>query len=114
MTVYFAQVGPELWHPVKIGSSGNVPKRIRALSWHLQDEINLIGVVDGSFEEERAFHTRFARHRFGMGREQFWPRGEFLEFLLALPPPPQWMVEAITRKIGVRSAVDLMPEVPPR
>jgi hypothetical protein len=36
---------------------------------YFKEDISLIAVIDGSYEEEYAFHQRFAAYRFGLERE---------------------------------------------
>lgn len=70
--VYFIRLGPY----VKIGTSSDVRSRIGALSLAPG---NLLAVVPGSFEVERATHRRFGRLR--SFREWFYLQDELLEYV---------------------------------
>ena len=86
--IYFAQ-SPE-GGTIKIGSSVNVPSRLKQLEYHYGRPLALLATMKGGREEERAIHERFAEHRMGQ-TEQFRPVADILAFigrpLLASPNP---------------------------
>lgn len=59
MRVYFAECGGQ----IKIGSSGNVPARMRQLSSTAAAPISLIGAIRGDLRREMAIHKTLTQHR---------------------------------------------------
>lgn len=81
---------------VKIGTSVNVPKRIRELQSITAEELRLLVVVWGGFSIEASLHNHF---------ESFWVRGEWFR-----PGPPVLdLVKALQRL-----PVDTRPTLPAR
>lgn len=115
--IYFAQ--PVGGGPVKIGCSDDVERRLKCLESQYRIPLSLLKVVPGGREEERAFHERFAAHRFP-GTEQFRPVADLLEFLGvpilagANPDTVEAMPERTGRGVSVKLPewlVDQMREV---
>ena len=73
--VYFAERGGFL----KVGSSNNVPARMRVL------EARLLAVEPGGFQHEFALHRRFAEH--SIGHEWFVDAPEIRAYIAGLPVP---------------------------
>jgi hypothetical protein len=65
---------------VKIGTSTNVPARIKQLEATYKRPLALLGTMEGDRDEEQAVHARFAHLRFGR-TEQFRPAPELMEFI---------------------------------
>lgn len=78
--VYFARAGDA----VKIGVSRNVRRRVQMLSTCSPFPIQLLAVMPGGIQDERALHRRFAHLR--MNGEWFRPDSELLDFIATLPP----------------------------
>lgn len=65
---------------VKIGTTGCLPSRLKQLAYKHGVEIEVLGVMDGSYPEERALHKRFA-DLLAKGKEWFRPGDELLAFI---------------------------------
>lgn len=76
-SVYFIRAGVD--GDIKIGVSTNVSTRLRMLQNAAPDELHLLGVFPGSYEDESALHMRFAQHR--RRGEWFKPVPELLAFI---------------------------------
>jgi hypothetical protein len=81
MQIYFVQAGSG--GPIKIGSTKDLLDRISVLQTGNHEQLTLLGCVDGTSSDERAFHTRFAPHR--IRGEWFFPCRELIEFIGGLP-----------------------------
>lgn len=77
--VYFMRVGDRL----KIGMSGNVRKRAKAIQTGQSDQVEVIYSVKGGRELEKHFHARFEAIR--LHGEWFEYRGPLKAFLAGLP-----------------------------
>lgn len=76
--VYFVQ-GVE-GGTIKIGTSVNVPSRVKQLESHYKQPLTVLATMPGGRAEERALHARFAHLRFGKS-EQFRPEPDLLAFI---------------------------------
>lgn len=96
--IYFAQ--PCGLPFVKIGSAGDVRRRLSALQSGNHVELKLIAVMDGGGAEERALHLRF-KHLRGVG-EWFRMEGELAEYVSALPArePPNPATAALSLRMS--------------
>jgi hypothetical protein len=86
--IYFAQ-SPQ-GGTIKIGTSEDVPTRIKALEAHYGQPLAVLATMPGGREEEAAIHERFVEHRLGR-TEQFRPVAEILAFIgrpLLVSPDP--------------------------
>lgn len=78
MSVYFAQ-GVD-GGAIKIGTSRNVPARLRQLESNYARPLVLLGTLPGGRSEEQAIHERFAHLRLGR-TEQFRPEADLMKFI---------------------------------
>lgn len=85
--IYFA----EREEVVKIGTSMNVPERLKALEAGGQmlagmtaGPVRLLGTLPGGYPEERALHRRFSHLRVDPKREWFLLDGALAEFVAGL------------------------------
>ena len=97
--VYFLKMGAY----VKIGFSTDVKSRIRNLGVGCPEKAEVIGLIPGTEETERFFHSMFASA--SSNGEWFRLEGVFKEFVEALPP-----VKKMPGKIREQGEV---PETPP-
>jgi hypothetical protein len=67
---------------VKIGKSFDVGKRLAQMQTGSADDLEIVRVIDGDFEEESWLHDRF--HDLHIRGEWFW----FHEDMLTVSPPP--------------------------
>jgi T5orf172 domain. len=75
--IYFIQADNNL---IKIGITNNLRTRIRTLCNQNACKLSLLGVIEcDSFENERALHDKFAKHR--LHGEWFSPNEEILEYI---------------------------------
>lgn len=68
---------------VKIGTTNNHKQRFWRLRWE-HGELELLGVMPGSYEKEAEILERFDEHRVWNGRyapEWFWFNGDILSFV---------------------------------
>lgn len=94
--------------PIKIGTTENMDVRHKQLESHYGQPLALLASLDGSREEERAIHERFAEHRLGR-TEQFRPVAEIMEFIgrpLLVSPDPD-AVEAMSPTDGRAAIIHL-------
>jgi hypothetical protein len=77
--VYFIQATDEIG-PIKIGTSEDVPARIRQLEATYNRPLAVLATMPGGRDEERAIHERFSHLRFGR-TEQFQPDPDLLDFI---------------------------------
>jgi hypothetical protein len=77
--VYFLQA-TDGTGPVKIGTSVDVPARVKALESHYRRPLAVLATMPGGRDEERAIHERFSHLRFGR-TEQFRPEADLLAFI---------------------------------
>ena len=82
MPVYFIQSANG--GPVKIGTSEDVGRRLKALEYQHKTRLVLLKIIAGGRKEERVMHERFAGHRIGRS-ELFHPGPDLMEFLAAPP-----------------------------
>lgn len=82
-TVYFIRAINDLG-PVKIGFSTEPDGRLSTLQTSHHGELKIIAAIEGTREDERALHERFASVR--MRGEWFRVVGKFKQYLRALPP----------------------------
>lgn len=80
--IYFAQAPDIDLKPIKIGTTGRVGPRIRAISSQIKSPLNLLGVMDGGHREEKALHRQFSHLRC-YGVEWFSPADDLHEFISA-------------------------------
>jgi hypothetical protein len=76
--IYFAQGADG--GPIKIGTTENLPQRIRTLEGHYSRSLVVLATLDGGRDEERQIHEKFAHLRMGK-TEQFRPEPELVEFI---------------------------------
>lgn len=81
MHIYFAQVGTG--GPIKIGFSRDVRRRLAALQTGHSERLNVLRVYEGSQDDERSLHQRFAAYR--ENGEWFAPAPEILSAEIGLP-----------------------------
>ena len=74
---YFVQAGPD--GPIKIGSTRNLPVRLRSLATMSPIRLRLLGVVEGDIED--LCHARLGAYR--AHGEWFVPSPEVTEFIRA-------------------------------
>lgn len=89
--IYFVQADSDDDGPIKIGYSKNVDARMASLQTSTARPLRLIAVIDGSEDDERAIHARFANAH--VRGEWFRPCAELRAYLDSLPP-----VEWVPRK----------------
>lgn len=124
MPVYFIQEnGNGL---IKIGKSDDVSKRIKALQSSTPSKLNLLRVVNGSFDREKYLHHKFSRfHERG---EWFRPDPELLKMIgeieddyssedcdistvsFRIPVPVLQHAKQIADEIGYRFYTDLISD----
>lgn len=75
--VYFIQAGPS--GPVKIGTTGDLKKRLAGLQTSTAADLVMLGVIPGGREKEAALHTQFQHLR--MRGEWFVPDPDLLGFI---------------------------------
>lgn len=78
MAVYFVQSVDG--GAIKIGTSRDVPLRIKQLEADYARPLAILGTMPGGREEEREIHERFSHLRFGRS-EQFRPEPDLLAFI---------------------------------
>lgn len=66
--------------PIKIGVTGNLTARHKALEQYYGCELAILATLAGERDKEREIHKRFSHLRFGK-TEQFKPAKELLEFI---------------------------------
>lgn len=75
--IYFIQDGEN--GPIKIGYSDDVAGRIKELSTSTHNDLRVLLVISGEYEQETQLHKRFSlAHK---KREWFWPVKELVEFI---------------------------------
>lgn len=76
--IYF--ITPVDGGPIKIGTTGNLPQRLKSLEREMGCPLAILATMPGGLTEEKAMHERFAAYRLGQS-EQFRPVREILEFI---------------------------------
>lgn len=75
--------------PIKIGVTGALPERLRAVACKVEQPLALLGAFPGDRTAERAMHETFAHLRLGtrgpVGTEWFRPAWELTCFIASLP-----------------------------
>jgi hypothetical protein len=79
--IYFVQEQGEGF--IKIGYASSIADRFRTLQTGSPRKLRMLGAVPGGPGNEFALHVRFKAMRFRA--EWFWPQGELLAFIGALP-----------------------------
>lgn len=71
--------------PIKIGTTGRLSTRLKQLGIEFGKDLRLLAVMDGSFEEEKSLHKRFAHLRIAPSalNERFEPDASLLGFIRA-------------------------------
>lgn len=75
--IYFIQQGHT--GPIKIGFSKNPGARIRELQTSHHAQLRMLGEIDGSLNDERRLHEKFANHR--IRREWFAPTQDLMDYI---------------------------------
>jgi len=95
MSVYFAKDSKNGW--IKIGCSKDPEKRIKSIptdKGHMVDNLKLLKVIDGSFDEESFCQRLLARHsvheKSFFSKEWFYPTDEVVSLA---EKPVSWFVE---------------------
>jgi hypothetical protein len=76
--IYFIQSGQ--YGPIKIGYTDNLEKRLRSLQTGNHDDLRLIYSMPGERDDEKALHTKFAKHH--IRGEWFRSDGEIIGYYL--------------------------------
>jgi hypothetical protein len=77
--VYFVRGGAR--GLIKIGTSGDIARRMEGLTAHNPDPLELLGTMRGDRRLERQLHERFAAHQ--AHHEWFKPAPELVAFIAA-------------------------------
>ena len=75
--IYFVQEHNNGW--IKIGTTGQFPKRLSQLRRE-HGELELLGLIPGSYEREQSMHNRFSAFRIGYS-EWFYPDERLMNFI---------------------------------
>jgi hypothetical protein len=85
--VYFVQqVTPGADGPIKIGVTGQLQKRMRALRTGVPHDLRLLATMPGDDTAEHGLHQRFADDRISPRAEWFRPSPTLLAFIATLAP----------------------------
>jgi hypothetical protein len=79
MTKYIYFIRNRATGHIKIGVSGDIPRRVQSIVAAANIHVELLGYKEGDRAEEQALHKRFAEHR--RHGEWFKPSPELLAFI---------------------------------
>jgi hypothetical protein len=79
LLIYCIQILDGATYPVKIGTSSNIPKRIKMILTHQPHDVRLLASWPGSVRDEKAVHAMFASSH--LTREWFKPTSDLLNYI---------------------------------
>lgn len=79
LLIYCIQILDGSLFPIKIGTSANIPMRIKMILTHQPHEVRLLATWKGSVLDERADHAMFKESH--ISREWFRPTPELLSYI---------------------------------
>ena len=94
--------------PIKIGTTVRLTERLRALSREFGKELRVLAVTDGSYDQEKALHQRFAH--LNVVNELFEPGDDLLGFIVQRGRQWDGKDEATARE-PVRIDADVLDDI---